>query len=65
VTDSSNDYRVLRFREWCALVGISPRTGRRIIASGCGPAVTRLSAKRMGISIASHKAWLADRTRTS
>jgi len=58
-----NDLQVLRFNEWCRLSGISTRTGRRILASGAGPAVTRLSAKRMGIRVGAHRAWLAARER--
>ena len=60
-----NDFQVLTFRQWCDLNGISARTGRRILASGTGPAVTRLSAKRMGISVGAHRAWLASRERAS
>jgi len=65
VTDSSNDYRVLRFREWCDVAGISQRTGKRLLTSGRGPAVTRLSERRIGISVGAHRAWLASRERAS
>ena len=34
---SYDDQKVLRFRDWCQLNGISERTGRRIIASPDGP----------------------------
>jgi len=58
-----NDLQVLRFNEWCTLAGVSQRTGRRILASGSGPTIVRLSSKRMGISIGAHRAWLASRER--
>jgi predicted DNA-binding transcriptional regulator AlpA len=59
----SPDYRVLRFREWCALAGISERTGKRLLASGRGPTITRLSERRIGIAISAHRRWLAERAR--
>jgi hypothetical protein len=58
-----NDNRILIFREWCALNGISERTGRRLLASGDGPLVTQLSPRRIGISIANNRAWQARRAR--
>jgi hypothetical protein len=36
--------------EWCAINRISRRTGTRILAGPDGPIVTRLSAKRFGIT---------------
>jgi predicted DNA-binding transcriptional regulator AlpA len=57
--------QVLRFSEWCALVGVSAATGRRILKSGTGPRVTRLSARRIGISRANHVAWLASREQSA
>src|SRR5262245_36447652 len=58
-----DDYRVLRFNEWCALAGISLRTGRRLLAAGSGPAVVQLSSRRVGVSIAAHRQWLQRRER--
>jgi len=58
-----NDYQVLRFPEWCALAGISTRTGRRLLAAGTGPAVVQLSSRRVGVSIAAHRQWLQRRER--
>lgn len=60
----NNGNRVLTFREWCLLNGISERTGRRIIKSGHGPTVTQLSLKRIGITIANNADWQAARART-
>jgi hypothetical protein len=55
--------QILLFTEWCELNRISPRTGRRILASGTGPTVTRLSHHRIGITIANNAAWQASRAR--
>jgi hypothetical protein len=60
---SAPPFQILTFNEWCAVNGISPRTGRRIISGPDGPVVTQLSAKRIGISIANHLAWLKSRER--
>ncbi len=49
--------RVLTFARWCALNSISPATGRRILNSGTGPTVTRLSDRRIGITVAANAAW--------
>jgi hypothetical protein len=51
------DDRVLTFAEWCELNRISPATGRRIIASGAGPVVTRLSERRIGITVGANRQW--------
>jgi hypothetical protein len=51
------DDRVLTFAEWCELNRISPATGRRIIASGAGPVVTRLSERRIGITVGANRRW--------
>jgi hypothetical protein len=58
-----NDNQCLTFREWCGLGRFSPRTGRRIIASGNGPVVTQLSPKRIGITVANDRVWKASRER--
>jgi hypothetical protein len=55
------DAQVLRLREWAQLAGVSLRTARRILASGSGPATVRLSARRRGVSVGAHRAWLASR----
>jgi hypothetical protein len=51
------DDRVLTFAEWCELNRISPATGRRIIAGGDGPLVTRLSERRIGITVGANRRW--------
>jgi hypothetical protein len=55
--------QILLFDEWCELNRISPRTGRRILASGKGPAVTQLSKQRIGITVANNAKWQASRER--
>jgi hypothetical protein len=58
-----DDQQVLTFREWCRLNAVSPRTGRRILASGEGPVVTQLSASRIGITRGNNRRWQESRAR--
>jgi hypothetical protein len=58
-----HDEQVLSFAQWCALNGFSPRTGRRLLASGNGPIVTQLSEKRMGITVRNNRRWQEARAR--
>ena len=53
----------LTFAEWVALNALSERQGRRILASGQGPAVTQLSEHRIGIRVGDNRAWQESRTR--
>jgi len=57
------DDQVMTFLEWCAGNRISPRNGRRIIASPGGPLVTQLSARRIGITIKNNRDWQASKAR--
>ena len=52
-----NDNQVLTFKQWTALNGISARTGRRILKALGGPTVTRLSPRRIGITVANNRSW--------
>jgi hypothetical protein len=54
---------VFSFNEWCAINHISPRTGRRILASGTGPTVLQLTAKRIGIRRRDNDTWQESRIR--
>jgi hypothetical protein len=56
-----DQFRVMSFAQWCALNGISPATGRRLLRSGRGPIVTRLSDRRIGITVGANVAWQAKR----
>jgi hypothetical protein len=57
------DEQILSFFQWCALNGFSPRTGRRVLASGNGPTITQISDKRIGITVGNNRAWQASRAR--
>jgi hypothetical protein len=50
--------RVTPFLAWCKRVGLSPATGRRMIAANRGPRITRLSTRRFGVRERDHRAWL-------
>ena len=60
---ATDDDAVWTFKEWCAVNGISVRTGRRLLQSGRGPIVTMLSDKRVGISRRHDREWKASRAR--
>jgi hypothetical protein len=50
--------RVFSFAKFCELGGFSPRTGRRLIESGDGPQITRLSDRRIGVREDHYSEWL-------
>ena len=52
-----DDLKVLSFKQWCELNGISDATGKRILKSGSGPKVIQLSAKRIGIRVGDNRVW--------
>jgi hypothetical protein len=56
-----SDDEVRPFRAWCEACGISPATGRRMIKSGRGPVITRLSDRRIGVRGRHHRNWLDER----
>ena len=58
-----NQFRVMSFAQWCALNGISPATGHRLLRSGRGPIVTRLSDRRIGITVGNNRRWQESRAR--
>jgi len=58
-----HDAQVLTFRQWAALNALGERTARRLLHNGNGPAVVRLSAKRIGVTVAADRAWKAGRVR--
>jgi predicted DNA-binding transcriptional regulator AlpA len=53
--------KVLSFKQWCELIGVSEATGRRILNTDEGPVVRWLSKNRIGIKLADHRKWLASR----
>jgi hypothetical protein len=56
--------QVLSMHEWARLNRISVRTGRRLIARGEGPVVTKLSPKRIGVTVANNARWQQSRKRS-
>jgi hypothetical protein len=58
-----DDDRVLSFRQWCELNGFSKDTGLRLRKSGAGPIFTRLSDRRIGVTVGNNRAWQASRSR--
>jgi hypothetical protein len=60
--EPEDDNRVLSFAVWCELAGFSKATGRRVLASGEGPVVIRLSTRRIGIRVRDHNRWLDRRS---
>jgi hypothetical protein len=54
---------ILTFAEWCGLNSLGLRTGRKIIASGKGPVITKLTDRRIGISRRHNRAWQEARAR--
>jgi hypothetical protein len=52
-----DDHRVLTFRQWCELNGISLATGRRLLNAGNGPVFLQLSPRRIGVTVAANRAW--------
>jgi hypothetical protein len=63
ITKVENPNQVLTFRQWCLLAGFSVDTGRRLVASGHGPPVVQLSARRIGVRLGDHARWSASRVR--
>jgi predicted DNA-binding transcriptional regulator AlpA len=54
----SNEDCVLTLSQFASNTGISLVTLRRLIARGEGPAVTKLSARRLGIRVRHAREWL-------
>ena len=61
----NDDHCVLTFQQWCARNGFSYATGRRLIKAGEGPIVTRLSVRRIGVTVANNRKWQEARSRKS
>jgi hypothetical protein len=61
-SDIVDPARVMRFEDWCERKGISVPTGKRILRSGKGPKVVRLSARRIGVTYGDDAAWTEART---
>jgi hypothetical protein len=59
----THDDQVLTFRQWCALNGISERTGARILGSSNKPKVLQVSEHRIGIRVRDNRIWQETRGR--
>jgi predicted DNA-binding transcriptional regulator AlpA len=59
---SADDLRIMLFKEWCEQRGLSYPTGRRLLASGQGPRITKLSARLYGVQARHDREWLDSRT---
>jgi predicted DNA-binding transcriptional regulator AlpA len=62
---TADELKVLTYREWCALAGISFKTGKRLFANGDGPKTVQLSPNRVGIRMIDHARWLEQRERSA
>lgn len=58
VASGSDDLRILRVEEVASRMGWSTRTVERLSASGEGPPITRLSARRRGVRVDHFREWL-------
>jgi hypothetical protein len=58
-----HDDQVLTFHEWCRLNRFSERTGRRVLGGSDGPIVTRLSRRRIGVTVRNNRRWQESRAR--
>jgi hypothetical protein len=59
----TDDDKVLPFLVWVRdFSGLSEPTARRVCKAGSGPPVVRLSARRLGVRLGDHRAWLKART---
>jgi hypothetical protein len=50
--------RVFTLREWYESANLSKQTAKRLIASGAGPKLTRLSPRRIGVRQDHARQWL-------
>jgi hypothetical protein len=57
------DEQVLTVREFAALNGVGLRTAIRILEGPDAPAIVRLSARRIGVTVKSVREWQARRAR--
>jgi predicted DNA-binding transcriptional regulator AlpA len=55
--------RVMSFKQWCELNGISKFTGWSIMKRGEGPETLQLSDRRIGITERANAAWQKSRVR--
>jgi hypothetical protein len=56
-----DDDWIMPFALWCELCGFSESTGRRLRRNGKGPVFTRISDRRIGVTVRNHRVWEAAR----
>jgi hypothetical protein len=56
-----DDDRVMTFPQWCAVNGFSEATGRRLRKAGKAAVFTRLSDRRVGVTVRSNREWQESR----
>jgi len=59
---SADDLQIILFRQWCEEKGISYPTGRRLLAAGQGPKITKLSTRLFGVQRRHDREWCDART---
>jgi hypothetical protein len=59
-----DDLCVTPFPEWCEAKGFSYSTGRRLLQSGQGPKITKLTARLLGVQRRHDREWLDRRTKS-
>jgi predicted DNA-binding transcriptional regulator AlpA len=57
ISGNLDPYRVLPFREWIKLAGVSKSTGWKILHSGKGPKMMWVSERRVGVRVIDHIKW--------
>jgi predicted DNA-binding transcriptional regulator AlpA len=57
-----DDERIIDLTTFSAMAGLSIATTRRLIKTGQGPRLVRLSARRVGVRIGDVRRWLEHRT---
>jgi predicted DNA-binding transcriptional regulator AlpA len=53
--------RIMTIKEWCERSAFSTVTGWRLMKSGRGPQLTRISERRLGIREDHYREWLDSR----
>jgi hypothetical protein len=58
-----DELRCITIRKWAEVCGFSIWTAKRLLDAGKGPKITQISDRRVGITVAHHREWLASRVR--
>jgi hypothetical protein len=52
-----NPYQVLSVNQWFVLADLSPSTGWKLLHSGEGPPMLRITERRYGVRVIDHQKW--------